>query len=598
MEKNEQKGITLIALVITIIVLVILTGVSIMMISGQDGILSKTADASVQNDISSTKEKIKLELIGKYNNNGQYTNEDVADAVWKVTGEKIELGTKFAVSKKGNLVDISDLWKGLANISIICEEEETESRATALKVYAKTDEYPSYEEYAREIIDNMEDGQEMIDIFVDGYNFVTDATSSWKDIAGKEYTTVNEYFESAKSGIYGDQFKGYESYKDFMIQKKYVKPKEYLEKYKITVTCNGESQDIDPIRGNGFAEFPIVENKEYDVIASLKNGKSLTVKTAVTKCKTETFSSICDTNTEITSDGYIVTVPAGFAYGTSDNVKSVNGGLVITDSVDSNGNSTGNEFVWIPVDKTNLTVGNTDKKMAKISSGSDYEGVLYWFSGTSSTEMSNYGLGTTSWREPAVVSKYDGTGFDPVGITKSNLQKEYNDMIASIKKYRGFYVARYEAGIENGKVTSKIGVTPTSAKNDKSKTWYGLYSLAKTYTNSKNSVTSQMIWGSQYDAMLNFALTGNDKSKVESTEYGNYSGTVLRSGLTRTSDKINNIYDLGGNLEEWTSEAFNTRNRARRGGVYDSSCPATFRTDLAPNFGFPHISSRPSIYVN
>ena len=86
MEKNGQKGITLIALVITIIVLVILAGVSIMMISRQDGILSKTADASVQNDISSTKEKIKLELMGKYNNNGQYTNEDVADAVWKVTG--------------------------------------------------------------------------------------------------------------------------------------------------------------------------------------------------------------------------------------------------------------------------------------------------------------------------------------------------------------------------------------------------------------------------------------------------------------------------------------------------------------------------------
>ena len=598
MEKNEQKGITLIALVITIIVLVILTGVSIMMISGQDGILSKTADASVQNDISSTKEKIKLELIGKYNNNGQYTNEDVADAVWKVTGERIGLGTQFAVSKKGNLVDISDLWKGLANISIICEEEETESRATALKVYAKTDEYPSYEEYARKIIDNMEDGQEMIDMFVDGYNFITDDTSSWKKIAGKEYTTVNEYFESVKSGPYGDKFKGYESYKDYMIQKKYVKPKEYLEKYKITVTCNGESQDIDPIRGNGFVEFPIVENKEYDVIASLINGKSLTVKTAVTKCKTETFSSICDTNTEITSDGYIVTVPAGFAYGTSDNVKSVNGGLVITDSVDSNGNSTGNEFVWIPVDKTNLTVGNTDKKMAKISSGSDYEGVLYKFSGTSSTEMTDYGLGTTRYREPDVVSYHDGGGFDTVGIKKSNLQKEYNDMIASIKKYGGFYVARYEAGIENGKVTSKIGVTPTSAENDQSKTWYGLYSLAKTYTNNKNSVTSQMIWGSQYDAMLNFALTGNDKSKLESRGYGNYSGTVLRSGLTRTSDKINNIYDLEGNLEEWTSEAEGSGDRVTRGGSYGSSYPLTFRYYLTSFYFPPNLSSRPSIYVN
>ena len=76
-----------------------------------------------------------------------------------------------------------------------------------------------------------------------------------------------------------------------------------------------------------------------------------------------------------------------------------------------------------------------------------------------------------------------------------------------------------------------------------------------------------MIWGSQYDAMLNFALTGNDKSKVTSTEYGIYTEPVLKTGLTRTSDKINNIYDLGGNLYEWTSEACYTNGRAGRGGL-------------------------------
>ena len=117
---------------------------------------------------------------------------------------------------------------------------------------------------------------------------------------------------------------------------------------------------------------------------------------------------------------------------------------------------------------------------------------------------------------------------------------------------------------------------------DQSKTWYGLYSLAKTYTNNKNSVTSQMIWGSQYDAMLNFALTGNDKSKVKSTEYGNDSRTILRSGLTRTSDKINNIYDLGGNLTEWTSEAYLTNDRAIRGGLYNIAFSPASRGDNDP----------------
>ena len=496
--KNGQKGITLIALIITIIVLIILAGISIAMISGQNGILNKTADASVQADIAGTKEKIKLELMGKYDNNGKYSDTDVINAVSKVTGNPVQIGEKVVLSKKGNRVDIADLWtqKEPINLIITYEEEETESRATALKV--KVAGVMSYEEYARDYIKDVQDGPDLINIFVEGFNYTNNENMTWEEIAEDNYSRVEE--------AYDNEFKNwgeYTDYIDFMVKEKFIDPKGYEEKYLPTVICNGQTEKIT----REYAEFVISVNGEYDVSATTPDGGRGTTKATITKCKIETFSSICDTNTEITSDGYTVTVPAGFAYGTSDNVKSVNGGLVITDSVDSNGNSTGNEFVWIPVDKTKLTVGNTEKKITKISSGTDYEGVLYDFRGTSSTEMTDYGLGTTDYREPDVISDRDETSDDPVGIKKENLQKEYNDMIASIKRYGGFYVARYEAGIENGKVTSKIGVTPTSAANDQSKTWYGLYSLAKTYTNNKNSVTSQMIWGSQYDAMLNFALT-------------------------------------------------------------------------------------------
>ena len=48
MKKN--RGITLIALVITIIVLLLLAGVSITMLSGQDGILNKAASAKKLNE--------------------------------------------------------------------------------------------------------------------------------------------------------------------------------------------------------------------------------------------------------------------------------------------------------------------------------------------------------------------------------------------------------------------------------------------------------------------------------------------------------------------------------------------------------------------
>ena len=569
--KNEQKGITLIALIITIIVLIILAGISIAMISGQNGILNRTAEASVQADIAETKEKIKLELMGKYDNNGKYTNEDVIAAVLKVTGNPVQIGDATVSSKKGNSVSIADLWQNQVTkeLTITCEEEETESRATALKV--KVTGVMSYEEYARDYIKDVQDGPDLIKILVDGVNYVTNSNRTWEEIAGDNYSTVAEFYNSLPSQV----TEGTSDYKDFMVKEKVIDPKGYAEKNVPTVVCNGQTEKIT----SEYAEFVITVNGEYDVSATTPDGGRGTTKATITRCKIEIFSNICDRNTEITSDGYTVTVPAGFAYGTSDNVKSVNGGLVITDSVDSNGNSTGNEYVWIPVDKTKLTVGNTEKKITKISSGTDYEGVLYDFDGTSSTQITY-----RAYREQDVVSDYDGTSNDPVGIKKENLQKEYNDMIASIKKYGGFYVARYEAGIENGKVTSKIGITPTSAANDQSKTWYGLYSLAKTYTNNKNSVTSQMIWGSQYDAMLNFALTGNDKSKVTSTEYGNDSRTILRSGLTRTSDKINNIYDLGGNLTEWTSEAYSTDfdGRAHRGGLYNIAFSPASRGDNDP----------------
>lgn len=61
---KKREGITLIALVITIIVLLILAGVSITMITGDDGIISRASDAAQKTDQSSEEE---LEELGKVN---------------------------------------------------------------------------------------------------------------------------------------------------------------------------------------------------------------------------------------------------------------------------------------------------------------------------------------------------------------------------------------------------------------------------------------------------------------------------------------------------------------------------------------------------
>ena len=57
---RNQKGITLIALVITIIVLLILAGVSIAMLTGQNGILTQAGNAQDQTRDSQIKEAIAM----------------------------------------------------------------------------------------------------------------------------------------------------------------------------------------------------------------------------------------------------------------------------------------------------------------------------------------------------------------------------------------------------------------------------------------------------------------------------------------------------------------------------------------------------------
>lgn len=59
----KEKGITIVALVITIIILLIISGLTIEVLIGKDGIISKTAETKQATEISSEKEKIQLAVI-------------------------------------------------------------------------------------------------------------------------------------------------------------------------------------------------------------------------------------------------------------------------------------------------------------------------------------------------------------------------------------------------------------------------------------------------------------------------------------------------------------------------------------------------------
>lgn len=262
-------------------------------------------------------------------------------------------------------------------------------------------------------------------------------------------------------------------------------------------------------------------------------------------------------------------IPAGFAVSQVKGEQNIDTGLVIIDKH-------GNEFVWIPVN----SVDNIAKKTSGVDNkgNENYQGKLYNFSKNVISEMEEYGQGTTSYREPDIVSAYDNSeeGYlNEIDLDVSKFKNEiteyYNSMIESVKRYKGFYIGRYETCIDKKTVGSKKDVLPMTADEASGKMWYGMYNKQKKFAteNSLNSIEASMIWGSQYDAMINWVLQGKDKEKIFENQNAPHNLTEAYKCGAQPNDKINNIFDLEGNLREWTLEALFNNVRVLRGGNFN-----------------------------
>ena len=109
-KKENFKGITLIALVITIIVLLILAGVSISMLTGDNGILSQATNAKEQTEKASELEGIQLAVLGSETKNNGYL--DILDeTTFKKELEKHFENEKLDVHSNGDgsfIITIND----------------------------------------------------------------------------------------------------------------------------------------------------------------------------------------------------------------------------------------------------------------------------------------------------------------------------------------------------------------------------------------------------------------------------------------------------------------------------------------------------------
>ena len=111
-QKEAQNGITLIALVITIIVLLILAGVSIAMLTGQNGILTQAQNSKTVTENKSAEEKVKLAVMGARADDGTLTvgklRTELANYGGTVEGDTFPVtakvdGKSFTVDANGNV---------------------------------------------------------------------------------------------------------------------------------------------------------------------------------------------------------------------------------------------------------------------------------------------------------------------------------------------------------------------------------------------------------------------------------------------------------------------------------------------------------------
>ena len=178
----------------------------------------------------------------------------------------------------------------------------------------------------------------------------------------------------------------------------------------------------------------------------------------------------------------------------------------------------------------------------------------------------------------------DNTSYETTAKFKETLQNEYNEIVALIYNAGGYYVGRYETSNLTAEPGEAINVVAGTNSGISDINWYYMYAQQKVYAENKslgNKVKSSMMLGTCHDQMLEFV---NVAGKYDVTTAGNVGHTLskfttkpyLTGGVGYNEnysgyetepykDLSKNIYDLEGNVCEWTTEADITSYRVYRG---------------------------------
>ena len=445
MKTKEMKGITLVALVVTIVVLLILAGVSINTVLGDDGIIKKAKEAAETTKRVSAEEEMNR-LVLEYQL--AKSDENFEDFLQ----EKINEGRINGATDNGD-----------GTVTISKRVDGKDYTITVKKPVAPT---PSVKVGAIRVVADS-----------------TGAGSSLGEASTRKGTTLYIMIES---------------------------------------TISGGTTTVSP-----QVPYAVTENGTYKfTVTGTVNGTAYTKEVSVEVNQFKDTYEYMDKNTEVTYPDGKVWVPEGFriADDSSDNIQ---GGVVIEDK-------DGNQFVWVPVD----TIDNYKRTCYRNNS-------LY---------------------------RYEQCSEDLPEDEKT-----------SVEKYKGFYIGRYEAGDKESTeaktlrssndvtktVTIKKGQAPYNyvTPEEAISLAEGFAKQQKYSENIKTKLVSSYAW----DTTISFIQkTVNDYAS--NSPQGNYMNTrfeyiditgeskstwgigiLIPTGLTTS---VCNIYDMGGNVEEWTTEKF------------------------------------------
>ena len=276
-------------------------------------------------------------------------------------------------------------------------------------------------------------------------------------------------------------------------------------------------------------------------------------------------------NTEVTYPDGKVWIPEGFKVA-DDSASTVQGGVVIEDK-------DRNQFVWVPV-----------------ATLADYKRTAY---------STNVATEETDTATNSIKINYS-----------SSKNSEYftealpEDEKTSVERYKGFYIGRYEAGDKenteaktlrsSNDVTKTVTIKANQAPyNNVTKTQ--AISLAEGFATKQGyKAKTKLVSSYAWDTTIAFLQKVNS-DYGSSSEEGNYSNTTFSytdiTGARQTKEKssyvlvptgqttpVCNIYDMGGNVFEWSNERYSPGPEpyCLRGGEYEfassTGSPAGFRT--------------------